>query len=64
MTILVCVSKTTTKFDVLFAIKALNPSGERARLVGLEPTNTVSSTTKVFVLMIATAFWDGIVAYM
>jgi len=33
-------------------------------LVGPDPTKTVSSTSSVFVLIIATEFWDGIVAYM
>jgi hypothetical protein len=43
---------------------AFEPSGEKARLAGPEPTKTVLSTTSVFVLMIATEFWDGIVAYI
>ena len=41
-----------------------NPSGEKVRLVGPEPTKTVPSTASVFVLMIAIVFWDGIVAYI
>ena len=43
---------------------AFEPSGEKARLTGLEPTKTLLSTASVFVLMIATEFWDGIVAYI
>jgi len=43
---------------------AFKPSGEKARLAGPEPTKTVASTASVFVLMIATEFWDGIVAYI
>ena len=56
-------SKTTTKLEVLFAMYALKPSGEKARFTGPEPTGTVSNAS-VFVLMIATEFWDGIVAYI
>lgn len=56
-------SKTTTKLEALFAIYAFDPSGEKARLVGPEPTNTVSAAS-VFVSMIATEFCDGIVAYI
>jgi hypothetical protein len=43
---------------------AFEPSGEKARLAGREPTKTVLSTASVFVLMIAIEFWDGIVAYI
>ena len=64
VTVRVCVLKTTTKLDALFAMYAFNPSGEKARLVGLEPTNTLLSIASVFVSMIATEFWDGIVAYI
>lgn len=42
---------------------AFEPSGDRARLTGLEPTKAVLAAS-VFVLIIATEFWDGIVAYI
>lgn len=43
---------------------AFEPSGKKASLAGPERTKTVSSIASVFVLMIATEFWDGIVAYI
>ena len=55
--------KTTTKFVVLFATYAFEPSGDKAMLVGREPTNTVLAAN-VFVLIIAIEFCDGIVAYI
>ena len=41
---------------------AFLPSGDKARFVGREPTKTVLAA-KVFVLIIAIEFCDGIVAY-
>jgi hypothetical protein len=52
----VAVSKTARKLEVLFAIKAVDPSAEKARFDGPEPTKTVSSSVKVRVLKMATAF--------
>ena len=42
---------------------AFLPSGEKATLLGREPTNTVLAAS-VFVLMIAIESWEGIVAYI
>jgi|SRR6267143_1979764 len=42
---------------------AFDPSGDKARLVGREPTKTVLAAS-VFVSIIAIEFCDGIVAYI
>jgi hypothetical protein len=44
-------------------MNAFEPCGDKAMLVGWEPTNTVLAAN-VFVLMIAIEFWEGIVAYI